>query len=199
MRYASLTFEENLYSYVFWISAATVEKVNRDFAKLADLIRLPGCQTLDQTAKIVAGRVWLEDDTVEARKWLMVLDDVNQETIASLRDILPRRNRAGNMLFTTRSEKVAEVLTTAFGERQTKTALKSLNVDEASALLLRVANLEGKQGGQDVLRFVNSIGRLPLTIDQAASFMKESGMSAQEMFNIYKSETVGEVSKPIIL
>ena len=42
--------------YVSWVSAVSIEKVAQDFSKLADIVRHPGQQTLDQASKFVAMR-----------------------------------------------------------------------------------------------------------------------------------------------
>ena len=87
---ATVAFQRGQYPYVFWVSPVSVEKVTQDFSKLADLVRLPGRYTLDQTSKLTAMRAWFEDSAV-ARSWLVVFDNVSEEAAVMLRDVLPRR------------------------------------------------------------------------------------------------------------
>ena len=84
------------------------EKLTRDFSKLAVLLRLPGRHTLDQASKLVMIRAWLEDPTV-VRSWLLVLDNISEETASMLRGVLSRRNPGGRLLMTTRTATIAAV------------------------------------------------------------------------------------------
>ena len=196
LRFASLAFQRSQYTYVFWVSAASVEKLTRDFSKMVDLLRLPGRYTLDQVTKLTVARAWLEDPTV-AKSWLVVLDNVTQETSVMLRDMLPRRNSGGRLLFTTRTTKIADVFT-APGELS-QLALKPPGIGDAIAMLSAGAGME--RGGveeasyADAEKVVRSVGNLPLAIDQAASYMRDTGSSANEILDIYKSKDAVEVRK----
>lgn len=104
-----------------------------------DLLRLPRRHTLDQVTKLTVARAWLEDPTA-ARSWLVILDNVTPETTAMLRDMLPRRNSGGRLLFTTRTAKTAEVFT-APGE-SSQLALQPLGISDAVAILSAGAGTE---------------------------------------------------------
>jgi len=177
-----------------------VEKLTRDFSKLVDLLRLPGRYTLDQVSKLTVARAWLEDPTA-ARGWLVVLDNVTQETSVMLRDILPRRNSEGRLLFTTRTKKIADVFTGPGNLSQL--ALQPPGMGDAVAMLSAGAGIERESGGEasyaDAEQVVRSVGNLPLAIDQAASYMRETGSSPQEVLNVYESEEVIEVNKQILV
>lgn len=181
---------------MFWVSAASVEKLTRDFSKLVDLLRLPGRYTLDQVSKLTAARAWLEDPTA-ARSWLVVLDNVTQETLVMLRDILPRRNSEGRLLFTTRTKKIADVFTGPGNFSQL--ALQPPGIGDAVAMLSAGAGIERVSGGEasstDAEQVVRTVGNLPLAIDQAASYMRDTGSSPQEVLDVYESEEVMEVNK----
>lgn len=56
LKFATLAFPKGQYPYVFWVSAASVEKLTRDFIKLEDLVRLPGRCTVDQASKLTVVR-----------------------------------------------------------------------------------------------------------------------------------------------
>lgn len=74
LKFATCGSQRNQYTYIFWVSAASVEKLTRDFSKLVDLLHLPGRYGLDQAIKLTVARAWLEDLSV-ARSWLLVLDN----------------------------------------------------------------------------------------------------------------------------
>ena len=196
LRYAKLAYKESRYPWVFWITAASVEAMHQDLTKLVDLLHLPGRHRLDQMAKLTTVREWLED-TADARSWLLVVDNVNQETTTSLRNIIPRRNNLGKILFTTRSEKVAALLSEV--SKVHKLALQPPGIDDAITVLLADAKRGTESLDQasrtDLESLITCVGSLPLAINQAASYMRETRSSAKDVLHIYKTEEAGEVWK----
>ncbi|KAL8816312.1 MAG: hypothetical protein Q9191_008353, partial [Dirinaria sp. TL-2023a] len=195
LRYATLASGSSQYTYTFWVSAGSVEKLARDFSKVVDLLRLPGRHTLDQFTKLTLARAWLEDPSVE-KKWLLVLDNVTRETTTMiLDDILPRRNGRGRLLFTTRTAVVAELC--MIRGQSFMLALQPPEIDDAVAMLAAGADIGGaspeEAGYADLERLVRSVGNLPLAIDQAASYIKGYGSSMKELLDLYKSEEVVDV------
>lgn len=194
LKVATCASQRSQYTYIFWVSAASVEKLTRDFSKLVDLPRLPGRHTMDQVIKLTVARAWLEDPTA-ARSWLVILDNVTPETTAMLRDMLPRRNSGGRLLFTTRTAKTAEVFT-APGE-SSQLALQPPGIGDAVAMLSAGAGIERESRREasytDAEQVVRSVGNLPLAIDQAASYMRDTGSSPKELLDLYKSEEAVEV------
>ena len=110
-----------------------------------------------------------------------MLDNVNEETAVTLHDVFPRHNSGGRILMTTRVAATADRLTASGGSSQL--ALQSLGLDDAIAMLLAGALLEqeGREGTRDMTieRLVRSVGSLPLAIDQAASFIRETGAATK--------------------
>ncbi|KAK3166743.1 hypothetical protein OEA41_009868 [Lepraria neglecta] len=196
LQFATLAFQRGQYPYMFWVSAVSVEKATQDFCKIADLVRLPGRYTLDQASKLTMARAWLEDSTA-ARNWLVVLDNVSEETAVILRDILPRGDCGGRLLMTTRTATIADVFTASGASSQL--ALQSPGIGDAVAMLSAGVNLE-REGREEVShadaeRLVQLVRKLPLAIDQAASYMRETGSGLQEVLDIYKSDKAPEASK----
>ena len=196
LKYASLAFEKGQYPYVFWVSGASVEKLSRDFSKLVDLVGLHRQYALDQASKLTMARSWLEDPTA-ASSWLFILDNAGEETIAMLRDVLPRRNPAGRLLITTRITKIADIFNTPGG--LSRLALQPLKVGDAVAMLSAAAEMERESieeaNHAEAERLIRSVGNLPLAIDQAASYIRDTGSSLQEVLNIYNGDEAMEVSK----
>ena len=196
LKFATLAYQRSHYAYVFWVSAASAEKLTQDFSKLVDLLRLPGRYTSDRVTKLTMARAWLEDP-IDARNWLVILDNVTQETTTMLRDMLPRRNSGGKLLLTTRTAKIAEMFATSGGLPQL--ALQPPGIRDAVAMFLDCAVME-RDGTSEVSyaaaeQVVRSVGALPLAIDQAASYLRETGSSPNEILKIYKSEDAFEVGR----
>ncbi len=196
LKVATLAFQNGQYPHVFWVSAASVEKLSKDVSKMVDLLRLPGRHTLNQASKLTAARAWLEDSTA-ARSWLVVLDNVSEETaITMLYDFLPRENCKGRLLITTRLAAMVERFTASGTLSQL--ALQPPGIGHATAILMAGAHLEqeGWKGASytNIKYLVRSVGNLPLAIDQAASYIREFGSSPQEVLDAYNSEEVSEVS-----
>ncbi|KAL9104796.1 MAG: hypothetical protein Q9163_000294 [Psora crenata] len=194
LKFATVASNKGEYSYVFWVSAVSVGKLTRDFSKLADIVRLPRRYKLDQGSKLTAMRAWLEDPPA-ARSWLVVLDNISEETAIMLRDILPRRACGGRLLMTTRIATVADIFAAPGASSQL--ALQPPRISEAAEMLFASANLE-RQGREeasyaDAVRLVQSVGNLPLAIDQAASYMRETGSSPRDVLDVYKSDEVPEM------
>ena len=192
LRYATLAFERSEDMYTFWVSAGSVEKLARDFAKLVDLLHLPKRYAMDQVTKLTAARAWLEDPTAK-KKWLLVLDNVTQETMRMIfGDILPRRNSGGRLLLTTRTATIAESCT--IPGKSLMIALRPPGTDDAVAMLAAGAEMDGGRANHtDLERLVQAVGNLPLAIDQAASYLKGYESSTKELLDLYKSEEAMEV------
>ena len=140
--------------------------MTRDFSKLVDLVRIPGRHTLDQASKLSIARAWLED-SVAARSWLVVLDNVSEETAVMLRDVLPRRGGGGRLLMTARTATIADMFTASGASSQL--ALQPPRTSDAVAMLSAGAKLRREDGEEathaDAARLVQSVGNLPLAID----------------------------------
>lgn len=159
LKFATLAFQKGQHPYVSWVSAVLVEKLTRDVSKMVDLLRLPGRHTLDQAGKLTAARAWSEDSS-GAKSWLIVLDNVSQETRILLRDVLPRRNWGGRLLMTTRTARIAEMFDTS--EASSQMALQPSGTSDAVAMLSAGAR-SGKEGrketsSSDAERLVRSVG-----------------------------------------
>lgn len=194
LRHAMLASERSKDMYTFWVSAASVEKLARDFSRLVDLC-LPGRHALDQATKLTLARAWLEDPTA-GKKWLLVLDNVTRETSRMILDeILPRRNSGGRLLFTTRTASIAESFT--ISSKSLTIALQPPGLHDAVTMLAAGAEMGGEGTEEasyaDLERLVRSVGYLPLAIDQAASYLKGYESSTKELLDLYQSEEIMEV------
>jgi hypothetical protein len=177
LQYAKSAFERQRYTAIFWISATTVEKLNHGFVDLLDLVNHPDRFNLvRQDARLKAARRWLENSGFI--DWLLVLDNVDHSTLKFLLDYLPRRNRRGNILFTTRTDTVATALLGSARNQHMAIELRLLDVEEAVKLLLAESDMDASSVTPVVIgkaeEAVRCVGRLPLAVSQMAAFMKEA-------------------------
>ena len=183
-----LALERQPFSMVFWISASTIEKVNQGYSGLLTLLNHPDRFHVDQAARLTAARLWLEKAT--SVRWVLVFDNVEPETVDFLREHLPRKNRRGRIIFTTRMESVATALANAGGQVHDSFELRAPNVGDASRLLFKY--IDGDRGVEARVReaadVVRCVGCLPLAVAQAGSYMKKYGMSLQAMRHLYQSQ-----------
>jgi hypothetical protein len=196
LKYAIISFREQYYSYIFWASAATPEKLSQGLVKILDLLRLPDRFNPDQSARLMAARAWLENGSSESEKrWLLVLDNANGDTLEDVRRLLPRTNSAGHILFTTRTEDLAEALASAAGHRHSCMELRTPALPDAVRMLLRSAGFdEDSSDFAKAQQVVDSVGRLPVAVDQAASFMKQTHKNLDDLLSLYAGEHKSEVS-----
>lgn len=166
--------------------------------RLADLLDLPGRYSADQSANLTSVKRWLEDPELNGDKnWLLVIDNANHDTAAKVQGILPQRNQKGSILMTTRTKEVAESLAFAYGKQHECVALGMPGIESATSLLLCRAGIDQAKLGQGAFKeaeeLVKSVGCLPLAVDQAGSFIKESDYSVHDALNIYQTKDVETV------
>jgi hypothetical protein len=201
LQFAIRSFDQQRYSHIFWISATTLEKLHAGFADILNLIVHPDrFLVLEQIARVRAARRWLEDSG--SISWLMVLDNVDPSTVGFLRENLPRRNRRGNILFTTRTNVVATALARTAGKQHRILELGLPDVEDAMNLLfvesdidVSAATTSTKRKAEEVVKHV---GRLPLAIAHAASFMKQTHKNVDDLLLLFENEDRPQVSIDIM-
>jgi hypothetical protein len=196
LHYAKLSFDLGRYSYVFWISATNVDKLNHGLSKILDIVGHPDRCLQEQSAKLMSARLWLEER--QECDWLLIFDNVDSSTLDFLRTYLPRRNARGNILFTTRRADMAETLMTMMGNQNSILPLRSMELQDSANLLLKDAGFDkgivSPSMSSQAEELVQCVGRLPLAIAQAAACMKQTHTTLEEMLELYKSAQMIEVS-----
>jgi hypothetical protein len=162
--YAKVSRDQNLYSCIFWISATSVDRIIQGFSGILDLIEHPDRYLPDQTTKLTTAKRWLEK--YEGGGWLLVFDNAQRETLGFLRDHLPLTNERGNILFSTRTEDVAELLANASGEQHQTLGLQAMKPRDTTNL----------------------------AVVQVASYMKRTHTTLDNMLELYKRERKIEVN-----
>jgi hypothetical protein len=198
LRFAKLSFDQNLYSHIFWISSTSVDKLTQGIANILDLVGHPGRTLREQSAKLTAARLWLEESHVHGcTGWLLIVDNVDISTLGFLRTHLPRRSARGNILFTTRTADVAHALVDLADERHHTLELRALELRDATNLLFEDAGIDvtsaTSSSYNQAEELVKCVGRLPLAVAQAGSFMKQTHTTLDDMLVLYKTEEKIEV------
>jgi hypothetical protein len=190
LRFASKSFDQKRYSHIFWMSGSTVEKLNQGFTDLLTLVVHPDRPNLgDQSARLKAARRWLEDAI--SINWLLILDNVDPTVLPFLQEHLPRKNQRGKILLTTRTAVTAAALARTAGKQHNTLELGLPEVEDAISLLFTESSTDitgitasTKRKAEDVVKFV---GRLPLAIAHAASFMKQANKSFEDILRLFHS------------
>jgi hypothetical protein len=197
LRFAQVEYLLHLYSYIFWMSGATPDKLIEGVTKILDIVQHPERNHSEQNAKLIAARLWLEDSRrSHGVRWLLILDNVDRSALEFLREHLPRTNVNGNILFTTRAADVADTLVNVPGAHS-KLELRVPDLVDATILLFSNAGIDTgtvTPTQQDQAeQLVQNLGSLPLAVVQAASYMRQTDMPLDVMLKISQSERKIEV------
>jgi NB-ARC domain len=191
LEYAKSAFERQRYTAIFWISASTIEKLNYGFVDLLDLVNHPDRFSLvRQEARLKAAQRWLENSG--PIDWLLVLDNVDGSTLKFLVDYLPRKNRRGNILFTTRTDTVATALLGSARNQHKVIELVLPGIEEAVKLLLEESDMDASSVTPAIAgkaeEVVRCVGCLPLAVSHMASYMKDACKSLDDILQLFHSE-----------
>jgi hypothetical protein len=191
LRYAVKSVHGGWYTYIFWTSATSIDKLTQGFSKVLDLVGHPDRHVQDQSMKLTAARLWLEECSVH---WLFIIDNVDRSTLDFLTTHFPRRASQGNVLFTTRTVQVAEALANMARAPHPTLKLQTLDLRDSTTLLFDDAGISSEIDKAVQLshaeELVQCVGRLPLAVVQAASLLKETHVTLENMLNLYRNERI---------
>ncbi|KZP19324.1 TPR-like protein [Athelia psychrophila] len=197
LKYAHSSFDSGRHTHVFWIAATTVEKLTQGLAKVLRPVQHLERYNSDQAAQLMAARCCFEhSEEYGFLKWLIIIDSATSETVAFLRQNLPRQNANGCILITTRTLDVAEALTNVAGHQYPVCELKALSPIQSAELLLKTAGIPSSAAVDldSAQKLVERMGCLPLAVEQAGAFMKQNAFqSASRLNNLYDKHGWGEM------
>ena len=153
------------YDYIFWMSSADETRLLSSFAEVATLTGSINT-TSGQTPKEIAQAVLRWSST--KRKWLFIFD--NLDDISIIKGYLPRTSNSGHVLLTTRNKNCDGIPAEGF-------EITLMNLDESVSLLLARSSLQDdprEEVRHEAERIVNELGHLPLAIEQAAAYIRNS-------------------------
>ena len=213
LKTASDYFSQSKTRVVFWVSAATPQRFFQGYSKILELIDHVDRDHSDQSVKLVAAQRWLEQDVASTFQlnhgdsktvatpsahlsWLLILDNISEETIPILRHYLPRSNSQGVVLFTTRHIDVAKALVYVNCEGQHILNLELPRREDAVRLLCTELerfevddfSTDHKSDTSKAEGLVLSLGRLPFAISQVASFANQCSKDIDYMLRLCQGE-----------
>jgi tetratricopeptide (TPR) repeat protein len=181
----------NDYDYCFWVNGAERTSFISELGLVAQNLNItPSRQEL--TPQEMASE--LLQCLQQIPRWLLVIDNLDDMKV--LQNLVPSGTTTGHILITTRSAHL-RVLPAFTLE------LPVLSSDEAAQLLVRRADLDNPEQNvpPDILseakRIVQDLGYLPLAIEQAAGFIRESPFGIAEFHSIYQSNQKDILKQPV--
>jgi hypothetical protein len=155
---------EGEYSALLFVSAETPERLDAGFAALAgpDILDLPVKDAREDVVKIRAALDWLENHP----GWLMILDNVDQDTARVAVEKLLVRLRGGAVIITGRIANFSGAIR--------KFELGVLDCDAAAAFLLERTQGDRDSSAADAAlahQLATELGGLALGLEQAGAYI----------------------------
>jgi tetratricopeptide (TPR) repeat protein len=155
------------YRSVWWVRAEDEATLAADYAGLAAALGMAEREAKEQAVLVAAVRLWLEQNA----GWLLVFDNAGSR--AAVRDYVPLGR--GAVIITSR-EPVWSGVATPFG-------LEVLASEEAVAFLCKRT---GDTDAAAATALSETLGRLPLALEQAAAYIEDTGGSLQHYRQLFE-------------
>jgi tetratricopeptide (TPR) repeat protein len=152
------------YSLVWWMDAEAANLLSGQFSSLAARMQLHGGYNADAAVKAVLTELGLRD------QWLLIFD--NAEDPDALEPLLPRAD-SGHVLITTRRG----------GFRRLGTVI-DLDLPDLAASTTLLRKRAGVLTESDASLLAERLDRLPLALDQAASFIDAASLPARDYLSL---------------
>ena len=172
----------NEYQAVLWARAESQEVLVSDFITIAGILKLAERDAKEQRIVIDAVKDWLNNHT----NWLLVLDNV--ENLEMISNFIPSENK-GHVLLTTSAQAMS-------GWAQ-RVMIETMEPEEGALLLLRRANIIAQNALLDEVsdadltqakEISQSLGGLPLGLDQAGAYIEEASLGLSGYFELYQTQ-----------
>jgi transcriptional regulator with XRE-family HTH domain len=170
----------NDYQAVLWLRASSHEVLLDDLVALADVLSFLEPPNRESRSAVQIIKQWLNERT----QWLLILDNVEDPLL--IQDLLPS-HPVGHILLTTRSS--------ITGAAARSINLPPMDLEEGKLFLLRRAKyidpeadlkdatVEECRTAECITRLV---GGLPLALDQAGSYIEETGCNLSDYLKYYQ-------------
>ena len=192
------------FDIICWLRAADYETLLESYRELYNNVQFRHVTGLymgdENNMDMIASSVKLWFETCQDKRWLLVFDGADklerypntatraEHELTTIANLIPQ-GRAGCVLVTSRDRSANHQLAND-GEE-----LLVMNDDDAKTFLLECSTADPEASADDAFALVKDLGRLPLAIEQAGAFMRETGMSIPEyrqLFNADRSRVLGE-------
>ena len=153
------------YDFIFWMSSADETRLLSSFAEVARLtgnVNTTSHQSPDDLAQVVLR--W----SLSKGKWLFIFD--NLDDISIVKGYLPTTHSSGHVLITTRNKNCDGIPAEGL-------EITQMNLSDSVSLLLTRSNLQDDPREAvrvEAGRIVDELGHLPLAIEQAAAYIRNS-------------------------
>jgi len=182
IQYAHEQYLAQAYDYVIYARAASETELLTDFVRAAQSLNLPANDDADINQVASAVKAWLEITD----KWLLIFDNADELTI--VHSHIPA-NQKGHIIFTRRPHDAGGVAH----------AIKIKKMDEEDGALLLLRRIEFVKDdvtldviAPDTAEQARAISReidgLPLSLDIAGAFIKETSTTLDEYLELYRTE-----------
>jgi len=163
------------YSAVLWSFAGTEQSVRGGYAAIAAMLDLPEKDSQEQAKVTDAVKRWLEQNP----GWLLVLD--NADDPAMLKLFLPHQGK-GHILLTSRAYTFDLIGILSAHE------VNVLSPSEAREFLLRRTSKDPLAKSPEADALAKELGNLPLALEQAGAYIKETGASFKTYLAGFKKQ-----------
>ena len=166
----------NYYRSIFWISGADRTALLDGFREIASEMGRQHATDSDPTATAI----WVLEQLRNRRRSLLIIDHLNNASVVDR--LLPDNNSKCHTLITMRNSN-------AFSIQAVGVEVDLLHADEALEMFLLSSNTSLKSNAKrfraTAKMIVDELGRLPLAIEQAGAYIRETGRSLDEFLSIY--------------
>src|SRR5579871_2380450 len=180
------------FDIIYWLRADNYETLLRSYSQLyedSSFRSLTGLNLGDENnLEKISARVILWFERCQDLRWLLLIDNADRlqrdsasqgKQIETIGNIIPR-GQSGCVLVTSRDRSALVQLATDGDE------LLVMDEDEARNFLFKCSKADPTES-EDVVALVNELGRLPLAIEQAGGFIRETGVTISAYRRLYSA------------
>jgi tetratricopeptide (TPR) repeat protein len=169
------------YDAVFWVRADSVTSLVSSMVELAQILQLPERNEQGQEIIVQAVLRWLRHHS----NWLLIYDNIDDLSLAE--PYLPKAE-AGHLLFTTRAHAIGGLAQRLDIQRMEPEIGALLLLRRASFLALRATLNMADPDDQRLAQAISQeLDGLPLALDQAGAYIKETPSSLQKYLSLYQT------------
>ena len=167
---------ENDFKYVWWLRSEEPTTLLDDYVGIAEDLKLPGWDLRDTDQAIKSVKRWLECEC--SSNWLLVFDNAQEPD--DLMRYLPAAG-SGQIIITSRLsvwDGMAKTLHVDVFQKDDKQ-------DDSVEFLLKRTGQNDREGAANLAR---ELGDLPLALEQAGAYIKETGISFSDYLDRFKKD-----------
>ena len=166
----------NDYVAIFWISGIDEARIKDSFRSVSRVLGLDGGADSPEVA-LTRTRTWLSTHS----EWLLIIDNLDDDATM---DLIQRQytnaGMNGDVLITSRNGKATA--------RWNSIEVSDMEPHEATTLLRNIAGMRMAHEAEFLTLLADDLGHLPLALDQAASFILETGISVSHYRTLFAAE-----------